>query len=427
MSMLDWKAHVDPARVPRLSKSMCRMTLTDYPPPFETLVGMWGRLAAVPFRGIITNGHALEGVYSLRPNGAPIEAAANAAMRWLESLDPNQRQKVTFPLQSDYWRQWHNTPLVLRDPQVELEALSSTQRTGALNIVKASLSDAGFRQVIEVMGNNQLLGELNNLTDIMNQWSFTLSIYGKPSTNDPWGWQLFGHHLALNCVFVGGSMTLTPVFLGMEPDEVGGASARRFFEPHEQSALAFMHTLDAKERKHAVLYESMLKADQPGGRFHPDDGRMLGGAFQDNRIVPDEGLPLFGISKQQRSLLLRLVEHFTDNLPSGPAEARRIEIERELDRSWFAWIGKVDDINPFYFRLKSPVALIEFDHHSGIFLANAEPARFHVHTLVRSPNGGDYGVDLLRQHYAAGGHARAGSGTSTLHSHDGGRSFHQHK
>ena len=37
--------------------------------------------------------------------------------------------------------------------------------------------------------------------------------------------------------------------------------------------------------------------------------------------------------------------------------------------------------------------------HSGVFLTNREPAKFHVHTIVRTPNGNDYGVDLLRRHY----------------------------
>ena len=54
---------------------------------------------------------------------------------------------------------------------------------------------------------------------------------------------------------------------------------------------------------------------------------------------------------------------------------------------------------PFYYRIQSPVVFIEFDHHAGVFLTNAEPAKFHVHTIVRTPNGNDYGVDLLRQHY----------------------------
>ena len=34
--------------------------------------------------------------------------------------------------------------------------------------------------------------------------------------------------------------------------------------------------------------------------------------------------------------------------------------------------------------------MIEFDNHAGVYLTNEEPANFHVHTLVRTPNGNDY-------------------------------------
>ncbi len=51
--------------------------------------------------------------------------------------------------------------------------------------------------------------------------------------------------------------------------------------------------------------------------------------------------------------------------------------------------------------------LIEFDHHIGVFLTNAEPAKFHVHTIVRTPNGNDYGLDLLRLHYEQSPHHQA--------------------
>jgi hypothetical protein len=27
------------------------------------------------------------------------------------------------------------------------------------------------------------------------------------------------------------------------------------------------------------------------------------------------------------------------------------------------------------------------------------PGRLHIHSLIRTPNGNDYGKDLLRQHY----------------------------
>ena len=80
------------------------------------------------------------------------------------------------------------------------------------------------------------------------------------------------------------------------------------------------------------------------------------------------------------------------------------EIERHLSGTHFCWIGGTGEASTFYYRIQSPVVFIEFDHHSGVFLTNPEPARFHVHTIVRTPNGNDYGVDLLRQHYAQSEH-----------------------
>jgi hypothetical protein len=75
------------------------------------------------------------------------------------------------------------------------------------------------------------------------------------------------------------------------------------------------------------------------------------------------------------------------------------DIKRHVAQTYFAWIGDCDDDSVFYYKIHSPVVLIEFDHHSGIFLDNDEAEKFHVHTVVRTPNGNDYGIDLLRQHY----------------------------
>ncbi|APA90552.2 DUF3500 domain-containing protein (plasmid) [Paraburkholderia sprentiae WSM5005] len=439
MSTADFSQYVDPAKVPRLSKSDARMSLTDYPPFLDRLLGVWGPLSTQEFHGLTTDGHRIEGLFSTEPDGAPVEAAAKAAAHWLAALDSSIRDKVSFSLDSDLWRHWQNTPLILRDSQVELLELPMPQRELALEIVQASLSSSGHQRVRDVMSNNLFLGRLIDLTELLNEWSFTMSIFGTPSVEQPWGWQLFGHHLALNCIFVGRRMVLSPVFIGLEPDHGHGEESRRLFRPHEERALRLMRSLGDAERSRAALYGSMLTSEQQPGRYHPDDGRQVGGAFQDNRIVPHEGVPVGSLGLRARRNLLSLAELFVENLPGGPAEARMREIERYLEQTHFAWIGPVDEVSPFYFRIHSPVVLFEFDHHSGIFLANEEPARFHVHTIVRSPNGGDYGKDLLQQHYSSSAHDRAVPGRQAghdhahddhrrhgAHSHDGGKTFHRH-
>ena len=46
------------------------------------------------------------------------------------------------------------------------------------------------------------------------------------------------------------------------------------------------------------------------------------------------------------------------------------------------------------------MVLIEFDHQGGIALRTEGMTRNHIHTVIRTPNGNDYGKDLLRQHHA---------------------------
>jgi len=137
----------------------------------------------------------------------------------------------------------------------------------------------------------------------------------------------------------------------------------------------------------------------PEGRRVQHDGLHLGGAYCDNRIIPYEGLKTDDFSDLQRRDLLDLIEEYLGTLPPGPLRAKMDEVERHFEDTHFCWIGGHEENQAFYYRIQSPVTLIEFDHHAGVFLNNPAPMNFHVHTLVRTPNGNDYGVDIIRQHY----------------------------
>ena len=65
--------------------------------------------------------------------------------------------------------------------------------------------------------------------------------------------------------------------------------------------------------------------------------------------------------------------------------------------------GRRRPASVYYYRIHSPVILIEFDHQRPANLAQFAndpntPTRHHIHCVVRTPNGNDYGKDLLRQH-----------------------------
>ena len=83
------------------------------------------------------------------------------------------------------------------------------------------------------------------------------------------------------------------------------------------------------------------------------------------------------------------------------------EVKEHLPQTLFGWIGDLRQGSPFYYRVYSPVILIEFDHLPGTIWDNLEPTRNHIHTIVRTPNGNDYGRDLLRQHYEEHDHSHS--------------------
>jgi uncharacterized protein DUF3500 len=123
-------------------------------------------------------------------------------------------------------------------------------------------------------------------------------------------------------------------------------------------------------------------------------------APNDNLVLPYAGITYPELSADQQHLLVDLVRTYADRLRPEHAELKLQHEQRHLDQTHFAWIGACDEHSPFYYRIHSPVVLIEFDHQAGIALDNDYPSRNHIHTLVRTPNGNDYATDLLRQHYA---------------------------
>ena len=255
---------------------------------------------------------------------------------------------------------------------------------------------------------NRVLGDLVDSPSVMNEWSYLFCLFGTPSLASPWGWQLFGHHLALNCLFIGGQMVLSPTFMGAEPTwaDEGPFKGLNAFQDEERKGLEFMLSLSDTQQSLALISDSMMGGDLPNDRRQLADGLHLGGAYQDNRIIPYEGLSGNNLSRPQQNSLLDLVQEYLITLPPSPRSARMGEIERHLSDTHFCWIGSRLENQPFYYRIQSPVILIEFDHHAGVYLTNTEPANFHVHTLTRTPNGNDYGIDLIRQHYETAEHHR---------------------
>ncbi|KQP01813.1 DUF3500 domain-containing protein [Leifsonia sp. Leaf264] len=354
------------------------------------LLADWDALYDEPFVGITTDGTPRTDAWPLPAEGVVDSALAAAAVDALETLTADQRDSVQYPIDAPDWRGWSNPEFVFHRNGLRLEDLADAQVEAILRLVEASLSPEGYGRVREAMELNGFLGEVTELPTIMNDRSYWFSLFGTPSTDDPWGWQLFGHHVAVNFVTVAGRDVVAPIFLGAEPALSDGARPP-LFDARERRALELAGSLTDAQRSEAVVFESVLDPSMPEGRLHPADERHVAGAFRDNRVVPYEGIPAARLDTHQRDLLRQIVADFL-GLLREPHRALALErYDACIDETWFSWYGATDGTQPVYFRIQSPVIIAELDNHAGVWLSNRLPARFHVHTTLRLPNGNDYG------------------------------------
>jgi hypothetical protein len=370
-------------------------------PRAQELFGTWEKMFAEPFRGVTTDGHVIPDLFALRPEGAPTLAMIEAVNALMSRLSPEQKKSCCFPVDSNQWRHWQNTELYVENYGLRLDEVPQPLRDAVMNVLRASMSQHGYELSRDVMRLNQFLGDIVGGPAVLGEWSYIFCLFGEPSASEPWGWQFFGHHLVLNCFVIGEQMVLTPAFWGAEPNyaDHGPFKGIRLFQDEERAGLTLMRSFSAEQQQRAIVYHSMMGGDLPEGRRHFADNLHLGGAFQDNRVVPYEGLKGTELSSVQQRDLMDLVDKYLMSLPPGPRSARISEVERHMADTHFCWIGGFSETSPFYYRVQSPVIFIEFDHHAGVFLTNERPEKFHVHTIVRTPNGNDYGIDLLRLHY----------------------------
>jgi hypothetical protein len=268
-----------------------------------------------------------------------------------------------------------------------------------MNILKTTLSPEGYDKAVAAMRINHFLGELVKSPAVMNEFSYNFVLFGKPSTTRPWGWSFYGHHLCINVFLYKGQIIASPWFTGAEPNEIDGGphAGTRIMQTEEALGLQLMQSLSGELQSKARVYAQMNDPAMPPGRWNRDDQRHLCGAYRDNREVPYEGITVSTFSAAQKELLYGILEEYLLYLPAKARAIRLEQVRAHEGETHFCWIGGNGDEDPFYYRIQSPVVLIEFDHHSGVFLTNEEPKKFHTHTLLRTPNGGDYGYALRPQ------------------------------
>ena len=303
------------------------------------------------------------------------------ANRFLAALDANQRGKATFPFDTDERVNWHFIPKERKG--LSLREMTPYQKHVASALLAAGLSQTGYIKAVTIMSLEDVLRIMEHDSgEVRNPEKYYFSVFGTPTDNGKWGYRVEGHHLSQNYTLVDGKVIDGPSFFGSNPAEIqqGPRKGLRTLAKEDDLGIELIHALDEQQQKIAIVdptaYKDILTAASRRAAL---------------RGQPS-GLSASKMNAKQFEALMTLMEEYARNVPDELAESRIAQINKVGREIYFAWSGGVNRGDPRYYRVQTSSFLIELD--------DTQDDANHIHSVWRDFTG-DFGEDLLQQHYKA--------------------------
>jgi hypothetical protein len=316
----------------------------------------------------------------LAEQARPEVAMSAAAQRLLSALDDAGRKRIQFAFDSDERFNWHFIPRERKG--LPLKDMTESQRAAAMELLRTGLGAAGVDKA-EGIRRLELVLRAMEKRDSRDPEMYFFTIFGDPAGAN-WAWRYEGHHLSQNwTISRGKAVASSPAFFGANPAEVETGDMKGFRALPQEADLAW------------VLMEKMSGAErasvlQPGAA--PND--ILTAASRKATPLESVGLLVKDMSQNTRTLFMRLLEYHANSQHPAVAAERMARVRAAgLDAIRFAWIGATTRAPraAHYYRIQGPTFLIEYD--------NTQNGANHQHIVWRDFNG-DFGADLLAEHYA---------------------------
>ena len=318
-------------------------------------------------------------VHSPHVNAASV--MSECAEHFLSALDSNQRGKATFPFDADERLNWHFIPKERKG--LPLREMTPYQKQLASALLAAGLSQGGYIKAVTIMSLEDVLKVMENDSgEHRNPEKYYFSVFGTPSDSGTWGYRVEGHHFSQNYTIVNGKVVDAPSFFGANPAEVhqGPRKGLRILPGEDDLGVELIRSLDEPLQKVAIINSNAYKD-------------ILTSASRKAALQGQpSGLSASRMNARQFDALMTLMEEYARNLPDELADDRIAQINKAGQNIYFAWTGSIDRGEPHYYRVQTPSFLIELDDTQD----NAN----HIHSVWRDFTG-DFGEDLLQQHYQA--------------------------
>ena len=303
---------------------------------------------------------------------------AAAASGFLATLDPAQKAKAKLPFDGDERENFHFTP---RDRAgLPLKEMTDAQREAAMKLLDSALSEKAKLKVTQIMTLEGLLAEMEKDPVRRDPGKYGLIVFGTPGDPKGWGWRFEGHHLSFSITWVGEKTSVTPSFLGSNPGEVreGRLKGLRVLAAEEDLARTLVTTLVAAGKPEVVFSE------KPPGEIITAENRTA-------TALDPVGVLASDMTETQRTALLTLIAEYTGRYRPEVAATDMAKIKAaDLGKVRFGWAGGTQPGETYYYRIQGPTFLME--------ACNVQNNANHVHAAWRDFNG-DFGRDLLREHY----------------------------
>lgn len=305
----------------------------------------------------------------------------NPAVTFLNALNQEQKNKALLDFNSPLKDKWHYLPHMkfIREG-IPIKELQPRQKKLFFNLLKTSLSNSGYNKALKIMDLENVLAELSGDYIYRDSEKYYVTFYGNPETDSIWSWSFEGHHLSLNFTISGEKTSITPRFFGSNPANIdfGKRKGERTLGEEDDLGLEFAKTLNNNQKPKAILKTAPFKDIVTKNQSKVTQLNPLGISYND-------------LNKTQQALLIQLINLHIESTPKKEASIQKRKIEKEgFNTIHFAWSGEMELNKPHYYRIQGKSFLIEFDN----FQNNAN----HIHVVWRDFNG-DFGKDLIKEHY----------------------------
>ena len=303
------------------------------------------------------------------------------AMAFVSTLSDEQKKKTVFPFVDTSRYNWNFLP-AYTNPRtgIAIKELDSLQQLQFYTLLSAYLSNDGYTRTKTIMSFEYLLKELepNNASRIPG--NYFVAVYGNPGKDSIWGWKFSGHHVALNFTIINDQLAFAPFFFGANPGEVkiGPQKGLRIIKAEEDLGFELVNSF-TPEQKLTAIFQLEAFAEI-----------VTTNAAKVDPLTP-VGLAAKDMTHEQVVILNKLFIAYLSSMPGEIANSRMKKIASEdMDVIRFGWAGGIVPGKPHYYRVQGKTFLIEFD--------NTQNNANHIHSVWRDFNG-DFGRDLLRDHY----------------------------